>query len=278
MFMKKILLGLSLISVLGFIGYGMAHAVFNWGGGLTFPVTNNFEEVVESNAPKWEGGYRQLCCEHSAQISKEYRREGTNSVRFELNYADPKVKGSKRSELRLAAPKFEEDYWYRFSIFVPETWVDDKIETTVVQWHAVPEKIIMEGGRNPPLRIGIVDNEWVIDNFWDSRRITRLPYQPDIAEGYSVLWRDKLQKGTWVDWEFRIRWSYKETGIVEVWKNGLSIVTNSGPNTYNDLLAPYLKVGLYVPAWGDEGVQPKTKKREIYFDEVGMSNAPLTSP
>lgn len=61
----------------------------------------------------------------------------------------------------------------------------------------------------------------------------------------------------------RIRWSYGDDGITQIWRDGDLIVDRIGPNTYNDLRGVYLKLGSYHPH------APRT----VLFDDISIGNA-----
>jgi hypothetical protein len=61
-----------------------------------------------------------------------------------------------------------------------------------------------------------------------------------------------------------------------VWKDGELVFRRTGPNTYNDALAPYLKVGIYVPRWTSESSASAIDSHIIHFDEIRVAEAPAT--
>jgi len=74
---------------------------------------------------------------------------------------------------------------------------------------------------------------------------------------------------------FHVKWSHKSDGILQVWKDGQLIVDKKGPNTYNDQVGPYFKIGVYKPDWKENPQASNTDKRVLYFDQVriGDNNA-----
>jgi hypothetical protein len=253
--------------------YSAAYYAWNWDFGGSTEVSDNFDA---GNLETWRrNGDVQLCCPHSAVFVNSERKPGSLALRFRLQTDDTDVKGSRRAELRLKAAPFGQDRWYFASLRVPPDWVGSPEPTTVLQWHAVDDKILGEISRSPPLRLLIQDREWAIVSRWDARPITGLPLLRDPVLGEEkVLWKGPLDIGLTTDWLFRVRWSHVSDGIVAVWKNGTQIVCREGANTYNDLIGPYLKVGIYVPIW-KAATDRKTTSRELIVERVRQSAYPL---
>ena len=67
---------------------------------------------------------------------------------------------------------------------------------------------------------------------------------------------------------FHIRWSYEDEGLLEVWKDGRKVVTQKGPNTYNDLRGNYFKIGVYKWDWKNRPETSRVERRVLYHDEV----------
>jgi hypothetical protein len=250
------------------IGYSGAYYAWNWdfGGGTEFA-----DDFAAGNLEGWRRhGDVQLCCAHSAVFVNSERKPGSLALQFSLHGDDPDVKGSKRAELRLKAVPFGQDRWYLASLRVRTDWEEASEPATVLQWHAVDDKILGEVSRSPPLRLLIQDHEWVIVSRWDSRPLTGVPIPRGALVGEQVLWRGALDVGVSIDWLFRVRWSYGSDGIVVAWRNGIRIACYEGPNAYNDLMGPYLKVGIYVPSWKIQTNRDVTH-RDVIVERVRQS-------
>jgi hypothetical protein len=83
-------------------------------------------------------------------------------------------------------------------------------------------------------------------------------------------------KGTWVDWAFRVRWDHRTDaaggdGRLEVYENGKLVHAYDGPIGTNDATAgPYFKWGLYKWAWNPGStpdVPSRTTRRVVFHDE-----------
>ena len=259
-------------SVGSFVSYATAHWLHNRERANSYPFESGFEQ---NNLDAWRSiGSTQFCCAHSAILDKTFARSGHQALKFQLLKSDPEVKSSQRAEIRLQAGKFGVEYWYRFSLKIPKNWQNDSIPTTLAQWHGVPEKFRFEAGRTPPLFMHLHNGQLGIGNFWDSKSVTRFPGKNGTPEGYKRLWHSAVEKGVWSDWVFHVQWSYQNDGYIEIWKDGVQVATTTGPNTYNDVLAPYLKLGLYIPQWKLQMGLDSVIRREIYVDDVSIVTGP----
>lgn len=231
-----------------------------------------FREGFESgDLRQWDRlGWKQLCCEHSLRVVDAPVRTGRHAARFELIRGDPLMRGNQRAEVRLPAATMGQEYRYAFSVYLPPDWVADPLPTNLVQWHSVSDKLLLEGGPSMPLRLAVIGDRWIIDNFWDSKWVTKFAYLPEHPEGNRLLWSGALARGRWIDWEFRVRWSWQADGVVEVRKDGVVVANASGPNTYRDLVAPYMKFGIYVPGWTVDEWQSPVRRRVVFFDDVSV--------
>src|SRR3712207_7218840 len=79
----------------------------------------------------------------------------------------------------------------------------------------------------------------------------------------------------------RVRWSADGTGQIEIWKDGRRIAVRDGPNTYNDLLGPFFKLGLYVPRSEEHTSELQSRQylvcRLLLEKKKNSMNIPITS-
>lgn len=211
-----------------------------------------------------------LCCKHSGEIVSYPVRAGNYAAKFTLDRNDPLVENGKRAELkRYTLATMGSEFWYGFSIFIPSNWLEDTAPEIITQWHDIPDFWSGENWKRPPFTLSINNNTWQLGNVWDTKMVTK---NNDVT-GKEVLWSSPLKKGVWTDWVFHVKWSHKSDGIIEVWQDNMPIVNKHGPNTYNDLLIPYLKVGPYKYPWKKGKPTSIVNERVIYFDEVRIGNA-----
>jgi hypothetical protein len=271
--LKYLAVFLAVLLLLHF-AYGLAHRLYNAAsaGELTFD--SDFES---GDLSVWEEkGMLHLCCDDSVAVVTAPVRQGRYAARFTLRRSDPIVKGSKRAELRTAAARMGGEYWYAFSIFLPADWTVDQVPVTLAQWHAVPDYWFGEASSPPPLRLLAENGEWLLPSIWDSKRLGHTWFSELAPDGHALERLGPLDRGRWTDWVFHIRWSYGADGLLEVWKDRLPIVRRIGPNAYNDALAPYLKVGIYVPQWTAQPPLTPIDRHTIHFDAIRVTENPAT--
>lgn len=216
---------------------------------------------------------RHISCSPGVALVAAPVRTGRKALRVELSRAqgDRPCGRSELSSDRIGT-QFGRWYSYGFSVFIPNDWkADDLSMESIAGWHSRPDFVLGEtrmGGA--PLAIRIDGKEWNIRVRWDSRLIT---YDGQV-EGQSIVWREPYVKGKWTDWVVAVRWSFKNDGRVEIWKDRKKIVDRTGPNAYNDLRgAPYFKFGIYKWAWLKKPYRPSGAiHRLLYFDNVWMAS------
>lgn len=224
-----------------------------------------FDEFATRDLSRWTGLAKQVCCSGAAVVVDAPKWTSKSAVRFEINFHDPLVKGSHRSEFRLKATEFHRLYEYELKIFVPPDWQSDNNEVAVMQMHNVPDNWKGEWGLAPPLELSLLNNTWVLRTAW-GRVPTWFDRKGDIH--HDVPWSQPFERGKWSSWIIRTRWSLDEDGIIEVEKDGNVILQRHGANCYDNLLAPYLKFGAYAPTWIHLSLPPELKTREIFFTDV----------
>jgi hypothetical protein len=199
---------------------------------------------------------------NKGDVTGEQKREGQYAHKSYLHYNNSSP--NYRSELRALAPApvMGKDTWYGFSIYLPGPYERDELGETLAQWHSTLDP--GEGNLNPPLSLLVKDGQWVLFSRWN-------PYQPTVKGKTQQASFQFGQRETnkWTDWVFRVRWSYRSDGQLQVWKNGQMVLNRNGPNAYNDKVMPYFKVGIYKSPWrtkvGD------VKERTVYHDEVRIA-------
>lgn len=218
------------------------------------------------------GGWRkEICCRDSVQPVRAPVRSGNFALKFHLRKDDPDVAASKRAELLLSPVPSDAERWYRFSIFLPENWAPDRSMDIVAQWHEYPDFSIGESWRSPPLSLSTMDGNWRIGRIWDPNPLT-LKNTPGLGGGTERIDLGGYALSVWTDWIVHVKWSYQADGLLEIWKNGNLVVQRIGPNTYNDKVGPYFKMGIYKPDWKHKPEKSTTDTRTIYFDEVHIGD------
>ena len=211
-------------------------------------------------------------------IVKDPVRHGRFAARMTLDRKRDKQSTNYRTDL---VPKrkgegylkqtLNQEYWYGFSTYFPNTWRPDTQSELFVQWHAVADKREGETARPPVLAIYIYGEDYYIKKRWDSKRNSNHLKIP-----HKKLWGGPITPdlGRWTDWVFHLKWSFGNDGFVKVWKNGKQIVSDNGPNCYNDERGPYFRFGVYKWPWrqSPERARSTVTERTIYFDEIRIGN------
>ncbi|MDF1656909.1 MAG: polysaccharide lyase, partial [Verrucomicrobiales bacterium] len=172
------------------------------------------------------------------------------------------IKGMSRSF------QMDEEYWYGFSTFWPDSCQADTQSELFVQW-------IGWRDYGPSLAIYVYGEDYCIKKRWAADDTS-----------YKNLWRGKMadDKGQWVAWVFRIKWSTGRNGLIEVWRNGEKIVTDKGQNCGPGEFADYFKFGIYKWPWQEppEKTPSTITRRTLYIDEIRIgdknANYDLVSP
>lgn len=243
-------------------------AAFSPAGALA---TTLFNENFESGALRVGSLY--VASGNVPVVTTERARVGRYSMKSYLNRKTSA--NSYRTEISLGKPTtfIGEERWYGFSIFLPASYTPSPIWEIVAQWHDTPNNW-EKGRKNPPLHLatsrGGKPGRWTIANLWDAQPVaSNGSYEIDDSQVWDL---GAYETNKWTDWVFRIKWSYRADGILQVWKDGKLVVNRTGPNTYNDNLGPYFKVGLY-KGWSNRSTPADTvSERTIYHDEIRMAD------
>ncbi|WP_170916740.1 polysaccharide lyase [Dyadobacter psychrophilus] len=204
------------------------------------------------------------CCPWSLSLNSLVARAGSGSIKFDLRREDNIQ--NPRTELG-REPNNNQESWYGFSLFFPASFIKDPIEESIVQWNSRPDLKEGESWRSAPLFLGILNDRFVLEVRSDSNRITKQGYF-----SFNRLDLGPVEKETWHDWVFHIKWAYDNTGVIEVWKNGQLILSRlNQPNSYNDAMFPYFKVGIYKWDWATKATVG-IDRRTMFVDEISIGN------
>lgn len=207
-----------------------------------------------------------------AQVVSSPARAGGKAVQFTTSYNSSSA-NAPGVELRLNSPDevnhfdLHKGYWYGFSIYLPNNFkVNDQTEI-LQQFFAPPDESIGESWvRNPPFSLRTNGTRWAVTVRADSDRLTK-KNDYDVDKTWDLgPWED----GKWTDWVYYIKWSYEDDGIIRIWRDGQLVLDYQGPNTYNDEMGPYWKMGIYEWYWrtGPTAVTSRT----VYFDELRIGD------
>ncbi len=166
-----------------------------------------------------------------------------------------------KSEIVQPPVEMNSEYIYRFRNLIPEPDEADYLKHTIIaQWHDLPDFSEGETWRNPPLSLITKDNKFYMSNRWTSKRVST--NQEHDSELFDL---GNYEEDLWYEWTVHVKWSYQEDGFLEIWKNNELVVSKVGPNTYNDAIGPFLRIGIY-QSGGWENRQATLK--ELLLDDV----------
>ena len=196
---------------------------------------------------------------------------GSKAVRF----AVPRSPGSFRSEISLPYETGFQERWYAARVLIPEEWVFDpnRAADIVLQWHAIPGNW---RATYPNLAISISNDHWDIRQSFGSPQT-----KPTRT---SLRLEDPVQRGVWVSWIIHAKWSPREEGLVQIWKDGKLVMDRPGANVYGTIgvdYTPYLKTGIYRPEWRSENFdrataqdheRPVASEKVVYVTDLKVGN------
>lgn len=166
------------------------------------------------------------------------------ALRFTVKEGQKRVKKGVRTELRTNAVPFGQSHRFCFTVQLAEAWSDTSPPVTLVQWHAVPDRLLGEGGRAPPLRLMIEHGQWVIVHIHDDRQNSSST--PAIAQA-TITFSKQVDWAAVTNWCFDVRWDEDAMGAYHAELDGELVASHQGPFGYRDWIAPFLKFGVYVP-------------------------------
>jgi hypothetical protein len=206
-------------------------------------------------------------------ITNERARAGRRALRTSLDRRKDRV--PYRTEVSGPRADVGKEYWYGFSIFLPQSYRTDRIWEIVAQWHGVPDLDDGENWRNPVMALSTTNGRWDWVSRWDDKRNTFASGKREYG-GTRKYDLGPYERDVWTDWVVHIKWSYGPDGVLEVWKNGAKVIEQNGPNAFNDQRGPYFKMGLY-KGWRDpDRPSDAADKRLLYHDEFRMGAATAT--
>jgi hypothetical protein len=175
---------------------------------------------------------------------------GTKSIRFELRDTDPMNNNGTRAEI--AFPELTVlERWYGFALmFDADNYDYDSTDEIVMQWHQA-------GGQTPALCLRTKqDKIWIriMGNIWI-----------DLGN---------IEKGNWRKYVMHVIHASDGTGLIEIWKDGVNILTRSGQNMYaltSTVKKPTWKLGIYKSGWNDAKTTD-TNIRVLYYDDIRLGN------
>jgi hypothetical protein len=194
-------------------------------------------------------------------------REGTHSVRVHADKDDPWNGNSPRAELEgYKQPFFNigPEYWIGFSIYLPDDGsyeYDTQMEILSQIRHR--DDPCDASGISPSNALRPSGGRWRWDVRWDADPCMG----SNTPDGQEVIDMGPQERGRWTDFLIRVRFSWGNDGMLQVWKDGEFVVDRLGkPNYYNNPEGPYLKIGFYKSQWLTQTSIVTT--RTVYYDAL----------
>jgi len=193
---------------------------------------------------------------HSITQTSCYSFNGGKCAKFELRDTDTMNNSGTRSEITF--PTLTNlNRWYSFAVYFPcMDYNYDTDDEVINQWH-------QGGGLTPALCIRTMKDSMYL-------RIVEDPGGDDTWINLGALVKD-----TWQPYVLHIIHSSTTSGLIEIWRNGRSILTRVGKNMYpvgvGGTTNPNWKLGIYKSGWNDAGTT-LTNRRVILFDDIKMGS------
>ncbi len=162
------------------------------------------------------------------------------------------------------------EYWIGLSFRIVDWGAQLPKWSTLFQTHAVPHAL-PNGKADWSCNAG--KNSITVTTSGDQMGLnvvvnpdqTKLPGTAAIGK---QVWKEPFKLGAWIDWVFRYRPSTSADGIIEAWRNGEKIYSQTGANRFlldncNLPATPrtYMKVGIYRD-------KSNTSTQKLNYDEV----------
>lgn len=224
-------------------------------------IYDGFESKSLSNI--WN---QKLLAPNSFEIQSKVVRSGKSAIKIVLNPGDnfqPKEKSSKATERNELVEQKElissenQDYSYKFSIFLPEDFPIVDTRLVLAQWKQKDENNAATID-NPILALRYVNGELFITLQTTEKKNKIFSTTEEI-------------RGKWLDFKFEVKFSRKNNGFIHIWLNNKQIVTYSGETAYNKAHGYplegkfYFKMGLYRDCMNES--------MTVYFDDYNKTQS-----
>ncbi|MGV3502235.1 MAG: polysaccharide lyase [Adhaeribacter sp.] len=195
--------------------------------------------------------------------------KGDRAARFALSDTSSMVSQGTRAEVTIVKEAVQKEMWYSFAAFFPSSgYAYDSEKEIISQWHQASDTHLGEKSQSPASQLVVSKDRFTFDTGFNDAAVSK---------GVLVESRQKIDLGpvvkdTWHSFVFHFVHSYQSDGLVEVWHNGVKILSHSGGNMYNNAVMPKWKLGIYKWKWNGDGTTD-THKRVLYFDNIKVGNA-----
>lgn len=192
---------------------------------------------------------------HNVSQTSATARNGSKALKIDLRVDDEIVSSSRRAEIEPPCRVDHEtmERWYGGSWYLVD-WDEDNFGESILQWHDMD-------GSAPPLAIQVYD-----DHLW-------LKGKPHVGSPYGVYDLGAVVSNEWIDIVLHVKWAYGNTGMLQVWRNGVKLVDVDGIST-NSLGGSYLKLGINKWNWAPpfDPEESEVEQRVFYIDDFRIGN------
>jgi hypothetical protein len=216
-----------------------------------------YNESFEGSNPFSTYVGKQSSTTYGITVSSDHAYTGTKSARFELRDTDPIASNGTRAEIKFP-PLTNPNRWYSYNIYFPSAQYQYDSDPEILnQWH-------QGGGISPSIAVETRYDRMLID------------VRPDPGTKFKYD-LGAMVKDKWSTLVLHIIHSHGADGLIEIWKDGVKILTRTGANSY--AYPPYdhpkWKLGLYKWGWNGTGTTD-TKLRVVYFDNIRLGDENAT--
>jgi hypothetical protein len=167
---------------------------------------------------------------------------------------------------------------YNFSVYYASSgadqWVVDNENCgeVLAQWHQTLDPGDTATGVGAPLTLNCFPKSGVsnlyLDSLYDDRKNTTTT--APVYANHTQYDLGALPLGQWTNWSFQVKWGWKtsQNPYLKVYENGVLVVNQTGPNTYNDSMGVNQQIGIYKPGWKDDPGLSKLSTRACYVDNI----------
>jgi hypothetical protein len=193
----------------------------------------------------------QYCCDYS--ITHVAAPDGVGkALKYDLRSSDAIVSGSKRAEIEIASGGNvgeNAERWYGLRYWLQKYDTDGGAES-ILQWHDVDKT-------TPPLGIQVLNG--------------RLRVTQSFTSGNTHTDLGAVATGKWINIVLHVKWATGNTGVLEVWRDGVKMVSKTNVRTQSKG-GSYMKVGINKWSWAPGGGSSSATQRIFYIDQFRMGS------
>ncbi len=203
------------------------------------PIVNGNFELGNFTAWRLEGAHPTSI----GLVADDDPQRGQHSAKLTLHPGDIVRNGNRVELVRADSGRYQQTHIYGWSFKIPIDYVEEPYWQALCQFHSQPDAAAGEDWDTYP------EHKPPISMLY-SQSYCRLIYH-DAAQIQHEIGTWPIEKGTWSDVFFQIRWSMNGDGCIEMYAGGQPVTAFNGTdhkfygsNMYNGS-GNYLEIGLY---------------------------------